>query len=431
MGDKRISSAIIILGLAIFLCCAQNSKDTLMDDVPSPGALNAIKKAYQMTDIMFTPRDSFVANSGKKVYYGGKKYQGLGYSSVKEIDTYVGMDVSFHTFMTAIHNPRSVMYTENVSKPPYHGKNCAAYYGTVCSGLMSYALGFRVYRTSYDIYNSDDMQLIDDQSAMGIQLADVMWRNGHVALITGIKRNAKNGRVAQVEISQAQHKGCYRSWINSEKAFNDMLQKGKWKIYRYTKLDQNTEYIPLTDFVAIGNEKLTPFKYNDEICTKKGDKACYIVGDSVILNIAKGYKKIEIFKDSMLYKVINLDEEVDVIVAGLLYGNYKARVVKGNNKSDFTYWKVIDANIKISKRLNIVSFHSANAKPIYLEFCSVSGVRPISGVFELTDDDISKGCVDVSRYTKNLNKKAKIRYVKVHFECEYGRVTNKPENWFK
>lgn len=433
MKSLRIGSVFLCLCLAVFLCCAQNPKGNLVDDVPTQGALNAIKKAYQMTDIMFIPQGTFVANSGKKVYYGGERYQGLGYSSVKEIDTYVGMDVSFHTFMTAIHNPRSVIYTENVSKPPYHGKNCAAYYGTVCSGLVAYALGFRIYKTSYDINKSDDMQLIDDQSAMGIQLVDVMWRSGHVALITGIKRNPKNGRVAQVEISQAQHRGCYRFWVTSEKAFNDILQKGKWKIYRYKYLDHNTEYKPLTDFVAIGDEKLTPFKYNDDICTSKGDKACYIVGDSVILNIAKGFEKLEIFKDSTLYQTIKVGKNIDISVAGLPYGNYKARVVKGNKKSDYTYWQMIDVSIKLNKRLNTVSFHSANAIPIYLEFCSVSGGRPTSGVFELTKEDILRGYIDVSRFTNEMSPhtKNKYKYVKVHFECEYGRVTNKPVKWIK
>ena len=43
--------------------------------------------------------------------------------------------------MTAIHNPRSKIYTEKLDQSPYHGYNCKAYYGTVCSGLVSYALG--------------------------------------------------------------------------------------------------------------------------------------------------------------------------------------------------------------------------------------------------------------------------------------------------
>lgn len=425
MKNLRIGILIFSLGITAFLCCAQDDKG-LVEDIPSLGARNAIKKAYQMTDLCFTPLDSFVANPSK-TYYRGEKYRGLVYSSVKETHTFVGMDVSFHTFMTALHNPRSVIYTENVSKPPYHGSNCGAYYGTVCSGLITYALGLKVYQKSYDIARSDLMQLVEDQSANGVQLADVLWRKGHVAMVTGIKRNSKTGRVARVEISQARHRGCYRSWKNSEKAFNDLLKKGKWKIYRYKYLDQNTEYTPLTDFVAVGDEKLTPFKYNDDICTSRGDKVCYVVGDSVILNIAKGYKELEIYKDSELYQTFKIGKNLDIEVTGLPYGNYKARVVNGEKKSDYTFWQVIDANIKLNKRLKTVSFHSANAKPVYLEFCSASGGRSTNGVFELTEDDIARGDVDVSRFTDKLS--GKTRLVKVHFESEYGRVTNKPIKW--
>jgi len=125
------SSIIIFLFLSIMfqrLCYGQDvySNKELVEDVPSKGALYAIRKAYQMTDVAFTPMDSIRANPSKK-YQPGKEYKGLLYSSVKEIDTYVGTDVSLHTFMTALHNPRSVLYTENVSRKPYHGINCGAY----------------------------------------------------------------------------------------------------------------------------------------------------------------------------------------------------------------------------------------------------------------------------------------------------------------
>lgn len=434
MKGLRISLAFLVLCIAVFVCYAQSSKDkksSIVDDVPGPGALNAIKKAYQMTDICFTPIDSFVANPDK-TYYGGKKYQGIVYSSVKELHSFVGIDVSFHTFMTALHNQRSVMYTENVSKPPYHGVNCGAYYGTVCSGLITYALGLNVYQKSYDVGHSDLMQLVSEQSANGIQLADVLWRKGHVALITAIKRDSKTGRVVQVEISQALHRGCYRSWKNSEKSFNEMLRKGKWKIYRYKYLNQNTEYTPLTNFVAVGNEKLTPYKYNDEICTSRGDKACYIVGDEVVLNIASGYKEIEIYKDTKLYRTLKIGKDVDITVSGLPYGDYKARVVNGQKKSDYTYWKVIDVNVKTDRKKGIIHFNSSNSSPVYAEFCSAhGGTRPTSGVFELTETDIKNGYIKVNRYTNKLREKLQNKYVRVHFECDYGRVTNQPINWFE
>ena len=69
------------------------------------GASNAVKKAYQMADIVFFPKTDFSANS--RQYSAGKRYKGLVYSSVKEINTYIGTDVSFHTFMTAVNNPKS------------------------------------------------------------------------------------------------------------------------------------------------------------------------------------------------------------------------------------------------------------------------------------------------------------------------------------
>ena len=57
------------------------------------GKLNAIKKAYQMTEFTFTP----VADIWNNIdfYYPNVEYKGLIYSSVKEIGTYIGTNVSF------------------------------------------------------------------------------------------------------------------------------------------------------------------------------------------------------------------------------------------------------------------------------------------------------------------------------------------------
>lgn len=97
-----------------------------------------------MTDLQFIPSDTLYANK-RKTYCPNISYKGLVYSSVLETNTFVGIDVSFHTFMTALRNPKSVLYTENINRPPYHGDlmGKGAYYGTVCSGFVSYALGLR------------------------------------------------------------------------------------------------------------------------------------------------------------------------------------------------------------------------------------------------------------------------------------------------
>lgn len=152
MKFSRLVACLVMQGFIFTSCLAQNTKGNqadLVEDMPSPECMNVIKRAYQMTDLCFTPLDSFVANPNKS-YHGGEHYHGMVYSSVKETCQFVGLDVSLHTFMTAMHNPRSVMYTENVGKLPYHGHNCGAYYGTVCSAFVSYVLGMKIYEKTYD-----------------------------------------------------------------------------------------------------------------------------------------------------------------------------------------------------------------------------------------------------------------------------------------
>ena len=413
------------------ICCGQikvNTSSIYVDDVGSTGAQNAVKKAHQMTDLEFVSYDTLKANS-KKTYLPNKRYKGLIYSFPQETSTFVGLDVSFHTFMTALHNPRSVVYTEHLNKYPYHGKHIGSYYGTVCSGFVSYALGFKAYQTTYDIAEHDFMTLVDDQSARGIQLADVLWQKGHVALITGIRRDKSNGEIIWIEISEAWRSGCRRRVVEGESAFNKMLLDGKWKIYRYKDLEKN-EYKPWTEFVAVEGEQRIPFQYNKAICPNKGDKSCYITGEDVVLNIAEGYKKVEIYKDTKLYKRLRVGNDLDIVLKELPYGDYQARLKKWWHKSDFAYWKVIDTEVKVNVGAEVVSFHSNNATPVYMEFCTVTGSRPTWAWYVLTEKDIANGWVKVSpRVSNRLKQKTSKMYAKVHFKCDYGRVVNKPILW--
>ncbi len=60
---------------------------------------------------------------------------GLNYSAARFAEKYVGINVSFETYISALSNPDSVMYTRNLQ-----GKHnlSSAYYGTVCSEFASY-----------------------------------------------------------------------------------------------------------------------------------------------------------------------------------------------------------------------------------------------------------------------------------------------------
>jgi hypothetical protein len=399
------------------------------------GQLNAVKKAHQMTDLPICPVRTLYAHKNK-TYQAGVAEKGLIYSSTKEINTSIGQDVSFHTFMTALHNPRSVLYTEKIDQPPYHGKNCRAYYGTVCSGLVTYALGFTITQRSIDIPVADYMEFVEDQSSEGARVGDVVWNKGHVQLVTGIERD-KEGQIMRIEICESVNPGCRRVYLDKE-SFDKILHNNKKpkRLYRYKYLHKNTAYTPINEFVAVDGEKKLPFVYNDDICTSKGDKACFIIGEDVILNLGRGFKTIEIYKDSTYFKTINVRGGVDIAVKGLPYGNYMARAVSSKKKSDFTRWKIIDVNVRIDRDNRRIYFSSSNAVPVYYEFASVSGGRAPNNsnriyASEFTAEDRKNGYVEVMPPRKPTKKDEGASYVKVHFKCDYGMVINNPINWFK
>ena len=425
---------IFALGLPVNLWAQEIENRAYLDSI---GARNAVRKAHQMTDLQILPQRTFFAHKNK-TYLAGKSETGLIYSSTKEINTSVGQDVSFHTFMTALHNPQSILYSERIDELPYHGQNCGAYYGTVCSGLVTYALGFKITQRSADIPVADYMEMVEDQSVEGVHVADVIWSDGHVQLVTGIERG-KDGQIEQIEICESVYSGCRRVYYDKD-SFNLMLKnKEKKKIlYRYKYLYKNTEYVPVNEFVASDGETLVPFVYNDDICTSKGDKACYITGEDVALNILKDNRrrKIEVYKDSKLFKTIKISPNDEcVVLKNYPYGNYQARVISRWRKSDYTKWIIVDVHVDKDIEKGRVIFSSANGQPIYYEFSNISGGRPTNKnrvyAAEFNEEDVKNGYVTVKAPKQPTEDNPGYPFIKVHFLCEYGMVINRPLNWFE
>lgn len=391
----------------------------------SLGRINAVKKARQLTDIPFMPSATFKGLG--KTYSEGSTFQGMVYSMVSETSNYVGDHISFHTFMTALHNPKSRLYTDDVSQPPYHGKNCNAYYGTVCSHLVSYALGIFPGFSSRCFNESDLMTPIDPQEIDSIKVADILWKNGHVALITGVNKDG-NQNVTDIEISESVSGGCRRYW-KTRAEFEDLMSSSFKKIFRYSELYKNQNYTSIPEFVAVLDEEPQAFQYNEDLCADRGDKSCYLESDTVVVNVMHTYDRMEIFKDGDLYREISQSGE-DVRLFGLPYGDYKARLLCDGQYSDYTYWKVVNVNVRPDKANGKLYFHSENARPMYVTFRDIAGLmQPIPTnryCFYIFDDkDIQNGFVDVDK----INIRPEYPYVRIHFKTEYGSIINHPIDW--
>ena len=388
------------------------------------GKLNAIKKAYQLTEFTFTPVAAIWYNKG--FYSPNVEYKGLIYSSVKEIGTYVGSCVSFYTFATAVRNRRSKLYTERINEPPYHGENCCAYYGTVCSSLVSYALG--VSYGSYDFIDNGLMEDIHYQKPEDIEVADILWLKGHVALITDIRYSAE-GKVEMVEICESVQEGCVRRQY-SRAQFNEKMHKYFKNVIRYKKIEENTEYVPCPEIVPVVGEEPVPIQFVDELCVDKGDRSNYLIGEDVVINIYSAYDSIVVYKDDSIFSSFLPEEEIrDITLTDLPYGYYCAKHWYGDNVVE-TRWSVIDYQVSFNLQDRIVTFKSNNSLPVLVRVCTISGagVLPVDKSFYhfLTEEEQMAGTVFIP---SDMILGGKHSYVQVKFKTEYGNVSTRPINY--
>ena len=317
---------------------------------------------------------------------------GLPYSDVGEYSKYVYFDVSIRTFLTALLNRRSVMYTENASSEnssskygiTYHNWENAAgpYYGTVCSGLTGFALGFPEILTSaiygdnmiegetviakgdqshnYYIKNGNSWEVCDAEDILDlIQPMDLITTPGHVSFISDIYLDEFGNKkfIVWSEESSSQYPTA-RSCPMSPGRFLARLETNAakpdgWKICRYsdwsgaTPVDDIGKLLPMDWF-----EYQKELSIDPDICTYAGDYVVFQIGaaddtdnnNRAFLNIHRDgdkYDTLQIFAESA-------DETTDEPVAEIDISEnsgtfiYNSTNIFADDASDKDDWIVVD-----------------------------------------------------------------------------------------
>ncbi|MGZ0172807.1 MAG: hypothetical protein ACKVHE_24985, partial [Planctomycetales bacterium] len=73
----------------------------------------SVEYARIMSRVKWTPVADGMPRRGGH-FTAGKEYTGVPYSSVKHVGRYIGFDIFLKTFLAAVENPKSVLYTENL-----------------------------------------------------------------------------------------------------------------------------------------------------------------------------------------------------------------------------------------------------------------------------------------------------------------------------
>ena len=269
------------------------------DKPQSKGVENALKRARQMVEIKWTPRNKipcgyiFSTPTEKKwmdAWLPGHLPQvGMIYSSPRIHGKFVGTNVSIETFMTALANPNSVLYTR-----PQHGlcRSGFSFYGIVCSVFASYVCQLPNSIACAGWLKVPGVSSVDLEKLEDLQLCDMLLSKTHIAVITEILRDV-NGIVRQISVSESTTPRCRCTAFTPEE-FRSYWLEGGYQVIRYAGIHNVTytpsPYVPLED-----DPYMEPPVYNTTFMADYGDKANYKLGETVEFSIfEEGWETIEI-----------------------------------------------------------------------------------------------------------------------------------------
>lgn len=413
----RSTRPVVWTLLPLFLVGCEKMQDAgIVPEPKSPGVAAMQARSREMAEIRWTPLADVPSNTG--AYEKKTTYSGIPYSSVKELDKFVGFDVSFKTFMTAVHNPRSLLYTEHVGKPPYKGKNCAAYYGTVCSAAVSYALGLKIPYSVSMTQNIPGMEALPSAGLEDLREGDVLMTSGHEVMVYQISRNADSTVKMVALLESAGTQTDIASYTAT--GFVSRWKKDNWTLFRYRYLEQNTT-IPDNPFMADGTSARFSL-YNDILCPDRGDECVYREGETAVLDILNSqYRFVDLSCDGALVGRRAVSNTGTVSFSGLSPGRYSVTAsTDAGEVSEAVHFDVVDTKVAahVEGDKILINYGSTYGTPEYISLCTDYGGRLITP-FEVDDRNPGEAVTD-------FPANADVCYVKVHFSTPYGRVTNDP-----
>lgn len=402
-----------------FIVYLEHNAQRLRDEITaaelgSYGIANAIAKSNQITNFSYTPLATLPNQSGgtPRDQEAGQTYKGLPYSSVISLDNYIGINVSFYTFATALKNPRSVLYTRICT-----AANARTYYGLACSGFANYvfSLPLPLKKTAF---LRDYSRIHKRASAYGVQIGDMLIRvdgngGGHTALVTKISKDTY-GRIKTLDISEATPTNARVNRAVTFTAFlTDWIGEG-YDVYYYDDVDC-VGYEPLSFVQGYPDETVEDIVPPD-IMPEYGDKACVETGKTVRINVinARAYTAIKIYKKTTgsytLIDTKNTIEDFEMSFGNDDYGTYKFELTDGTNSS-VSYLIVADVH-NCTYQNGIITFSPHYATPVGVTGYNAAGNSVWT--HEFTAEEKTAGTMDISSLVIGSE------YVKILFMTEYG-----------
>ncbi|WP_419189896.1 hypothetical protein [Stieleria marina] len=378
-------------------------------DESSEWQQQAVEFAGLMSHVQWTPvADGMPKRNG--VFEKGTQYTGVPYSSVKWVGRYIGFDIFLKTFLAAVENPESVLYTENL-----RGKvsNAECYYGKVCSSYTSYALQCGIWYVSrlHGPPYREGTEIVKVQSAQSTQVGDLIFTppkttsgGSHIEIVTDVTRDDE-GTVTHVRVEESRPPTTLNSNRTAAK-FDQHLAARNRKLSRITDFDawRNGNRADRFLFPNYAEDSATP-TINRVLLLDRGDWVAYQKGQAVKFNLMD---RDDVGIESLVIKRGDLPvEEIPVTQKGVVQrllaecGDYTAHCVLADG-SESQACEFSICNLDVTLRQQDVTlgkpwelrFTSDNMKVIMVYFRSNQNSYAQAMVYP-TDKDRMNGSVTI------------------------------------
>ena len=426
-------SLVSIIGLHRGLNADETGREKTKQDSSIAWQEKAVEYARIMSRVKWTPVAEGMPKRGG-FFKKGSEYTGVPYSSVKAEGRYIGFDIFLKTFLAAVENPQSVLYSESLK-----GKviNAECYYGKVCSSYTSYALQCGIWYVSrrHGPEHRKGVVQVKPQTAQAARVGDVIFTppaskggGSHIEIVTEITRSA-TGKVTHVRIEESSPHTT-RNTNRSAKAFNAHLAARNKKLYRITDLDAWRGDNKAESFLFPNYEEdsATP-KINRALLLDRGDWVPYFKGQAVKFNVmdrdSQGVRALVIKQGARVVEKISVSGRGVVQRTFNECGDYTAHcILKEGSLSSACEFAVCeldftapDKPVPLGESWEL-QLRSDNIKPIIVYLNSGHNTYGHHNVF-ISDEDRRKGRVVIPGGL--IREKGKIQIWLIG-ENRYGRL---------
>lgn len=421
--------------------------ETDIHDIPeNAGVINVISRAYQMSKIRYTTMNTLPMHEGGSWEVtpvdkpAGSEVEGVVYSSMRETMASVPQATSFHTYMTALLNPNSYIYTKYYKGHAESGTdyNSRCFYGAVCSTLVAYCYGIEnamPTTIAFNTYPGFNALAQEYQNVHSLKLGDAFNHGGdHIVIVTDIIRNYR-GRIKSIEITEAAKPLCKSTYYTPDKIQTDYFDKG-YLVYRYEYID-SVPYTP-SPWVHVDDTETAQPTYSEQLSPRMGDKANWKYGEPIEIDVmdATGYTGYSVTnRDTNSVITGSIPVNNVITLSNLAAGRYTCTLTGGSTAATPVYFNVLQTSATytaISGRKVTVDNWSltgdSTAVPTAIYWCgalsNTSDYKAVAAFHVLNTSEINDGTVTLdepilgdSQGDYTANNKWKLR---MQWKTEYG-----------